>query len=363
MKTNLKLIKGIGVENEKKLFKVNIKDIKTFNERTETPNKRIELAKETRISIASIYIWSKQAELMKVKGINPDDANILVQCGIRNINDLVEADSSALLSFIRTLITKTATIRRGPSLKDIHTWQKNAEGMASKFEINSDDEPNKYIFPKSNIKSEFSAYKQAPNQADDVKESGFFSDFSEIITEIGAGIAGAQHQLDLSSIEIQNEILENEELAGYGLNATWYTMPDINFNLKMEYMVVEESSKANPDIMTKKINIIPSNAKYNNFFQSTRKEQSSLDIKFMPVPPPEGLTERNYMPNLIGMSETEAKEELELNVIKLKEITTISGTPTNNKNTEVTHQSINPGKIILINEHVTLEITKNNQIF
>ncbi|HLQ83857.1 MAG TPA: DUF4332 domain-containing protein [Pseudogracilibacillus sp.] len=360
METNLKSIKGIGVENEKKLFKANIKDVETFIKRTETPEKRTVLAKETEISLTSIYNWAKQAELMSVKGISPDDANLLVRSGIRSIDDLVAVNAIDLLSFIRTLTSKTVTVRRGPSLTDIQKWQKNAESITSKFKINPDDEENNYIFPNNLKKAEFKAYKQAPTQKEDVKESGFFSDFSEIITEIGAGIAGAQHQLDLSSIEIQNTILEDEELAGYGLNATWYTMPDINFNLKMEYMVVEEKSKVHPEKTTKRINIIPSNAKYNNFFQSTRKEQSSLDIKFMPVPPPERLTERNYMPDLIGLSEIEAKEELELNNIKLKEIITVAGTTTNDKNSEVTYQSINPGKIILINEQVILEVTQNN---
>lgn len=40
MQSDLKLIKGIGVETEKRLFRVNIKDISMFNLATDTPQKK-----------------------------------------------------------------------------------------------------------------------------------------------------------------------------------------------------------------------------------------------------------------------------------------------------------------------------------
>ena len=142
-------------------------------------------------------------------------------------------------------------------------------------------------------------------------------------------------------------ILEDDELAAYGLNATWYAMPEINFNLKMEYMMSEESTESGSGPIRRKLLISPSNAKYNNFFTSSKKEESSLSIKFVALPPPERLTERIYMPDLIGMTEKDAREELNSNGIEIKKV---EGLIDKNKDSEVIEQSIEAGKIMLINE-------------
>lgn len=210
---------------------------------------------------------------MKVNGITANDAALLVACGIRDIDDLKDSDAVSLLSFIRTMVSKTADPRRGPSLKDISTWKENSKDIVSKFKRNDDDERNEYILLAKKYKPIITDPKNGNNKEKPVEEGGFFSDFTEIITQIGAGIAGAQHELDLSSIDIQNAILEDEELAAYGLNATWYAMPEINFNLKMEYMMSEEASESGSGAVRRKLLISPSNAKYNNFFTSSKRRK------------------------------------------------------------------------------------------
>ena len=357
MQSDLKLIKGIGVETEKRLFRVNIKDISMFNLATDTPQKRKELSKRINVSPANLYLWSKQAELMKVSGITANDAALLVACGIRDIDDLKDSDAVSLLSFIRTMVSKTGDPRRGPSLKDISTWQESSKDIVSKFKKNDDDERNEYILLAKKYKSITKYPKNDKKEEKAAKEGGFFSDFTEIITQIGAGIAGAQHELDLSSIDIQNSILEDEELAAYGLNATWYAMPEINFNLKMEYMMSEEASESGSGAVRRKLLISPSNAKYNNFFTSSKKEESSLSIKFVALPPPERLTERTYMPDLIGMTEKDAREELNINGIEIKKV---EGLIDKNKDSEVIEQSIEAGKIMLINEKVVIKLSNKD---
>lgn len=354
MQSDLKLIKGIGVETEKRFFRVNIRDINMFNLATDTPQKRKELAKKINVSPANLYLWAKQAELMKVNGITANDAALLVACGIRDIDDLKDSDPVSLLSFIRTMVSKTADARRGPSLKDIIAWKESAKDIVSKFKKNDDDERNEYILL---VKKDKPLIRNDGNEEKTVKEGGFFSDFTEIITQIGAGIAGAQHELDLSSIDIQNSILEDEELAAYGLNATWYAMPEINFNLKMEYMMSEEASESGSGAVRRKLLISPSNAKYNNFFTSSKKEESSLSIKFVALPPPERLTERTYMPDLIGMTEKDAREELNINGIEIKKV---EGLIDKNKDSEVIEQSIEAGKIMLINEKVVIKLANKD---
>lgn len=360
MPQDLKSIKGISVKTEKKLLDLSIEDVNKLRLATETPENRKDLSEKTKLSLASIYNWSKQAELMKVEGISADDAALLVQCGIRDIEDLKNADTEGLLGFIKAVSSKTTDSKRIPSLEEINQWKQNAKTLTSTFQKDESDEKNKYIF--SEIKGESIARNYLNNNKDkEMKESGFFSDLSEVITEIGIGIAGAQHALDLSSIDIQNTILKDEELAAYGINATWYTIPEVNFDLKMEYMMMEEStesgSKANSGSLFKRLFIGPSNAKYNNYFKTSKTEESTLSLKFVPLPPPERFTERIIMPDLIGMSKEEAEEELALDGILIKSIEILKGKTENGKSSEVTYQSINPGKIVLINEKPELKVT------
>lgn len=361
MPQDLKSIKGISVKTEKKLLDVSINDVNLLRLATETPENRKDLSKRTNLSLASVYNWSKQAQLMRVEGISANDAALLVQCGIRDIEDLKEADTEGLLGFIKAVSSKAVDIKRPPTLEEINRWQQNAKTLTSTFEKDEDDQKNKYIFSTPNSESIDRNYLNSNNKDKNMKESGFFSDLSEVITEIGVGIAGAQHALDLSSIDIQNTILKDEELAAYGINATWYTIPEVNFDLKMEYMMMEEStesgSKPKSGSLFKRMYIGPSNAKYNNYFKSSMTGESTLSLRFVPLPPPERFTERIIMPDLIGMSKEEAEEELGLDGILIKGIEIIRGKTSNEKNSQVTYQSIMPGKIVLINEKPELKVT------
>ena len=359
MAFDLKSIKGIGVETQKKLLKISIDDVDMLRVATETPQKRKVLSKQINSSVANLYIWSKQAELMRIEGISANDAALLVKCGIRNIDDLKSADTIGLMSFIKTVVSKTADTKRTPTFKEINIWKKNAEAVDSAFQVDEADQRNEYIFISPNREPKNGNYINNGIKDKTVKESGFFSDLSEVITEIGVGIAGAQHQLDLSSIEIQNAILENDELAAYGLNATWYTIPEVNFTLKMEYMMMQESTESGSVSGTRRLFISPSNAKYNNFFKSSITEESSLSLRFVPLPPPERFTERIVMPDLIGMSKEEAEDELDLSRISINSIEILNGKTENEKNSEVIYQSIKPGKIVLINEKLELKVTLN----
>lgn len=357
MPLELRSIKGIGVETEKKLNSLKINDVNMLRNQTQTPEKRVELSKKINVSPGNIYIWSKQAELMKVQGVSATDAELLVESGIRNIEDLKEVDANSLLNFISTIMSNRTDKKKIPTLEEVETWKKNAETVDSTFKEDERDMKNKYIFLDGDKKLASEEFSQSKSEDKVVKESGFFSDLSEIIIDIGTGIAGAQHEMDLSSIHIQNTIMENEELAAYGLNATWYTIPEVRFDLKMEYMIVEESTKSGTEKGMRKFFVIPSNAKYNNYFKSSKKEESNLSLRFVPLPPPEAFTERIIMPDLIGMTKEEAEEELDLNRIPIKDIEIVKGETGNENTSKVTYQSISPGKILLINEKVGLKVT------
>src|SRR5699024_11002642 len=126
-------------------------------------------------------------------------------------------------------------------------------------------------------------------------------------------------------------------------------------------MMTEESTRSGTGQSVnvtpkRRLVISPSNAKYNNLFKSQKSEESSLDLRFVPIPPPEKFTERIIMPDLIGMSIEKAEATLATNRISIKNIDTVEGETESGQSSEVVYQSIEAGKIMLINEMPELKV-------
>jgi len=189
----------------------------------------------------------------------------------------------------------------------------------------------------------------------------FYVTLPEVLTELGRGVGKAQRELDMHSISVQNYILKDKELADYGINATWYTMPEVQFNLKMEYSVIEQRAEegeiesASKLRMTKNIAVLPSNMKYNTLFDSSRKEESSLSIKFRPVPPPQFTIVRTEVPNLYGMTKKGAEAILLEAEIEVEFILN-SDPEAEDAKTQITHQNAKPGDFLLNNEKLIVTV-------
>jgi hypothetical protein len=124
----------------------------------------------------------------------------------------------------------------------------------------------------------------------------------------------------------------------------------------MEYQMVEERSESGTRTGAKRFFLSPSNASYNNTFKSTSGGESTLTLKFVPVPPPERFTDRISMPDLLGLTREEAETALLEERIQTLPPDIAIGKTSNGKPTEVTGQTIPPGKILQINEKVGLKI-------
>ena len=184
----------------------------------------------------------------------------------------------------------------------------------------------------------------------------FYLSIPDILTELGRGIGKAQRELDMNSIDVQNAILKDKELADYGLNATWYTMPEIKFDLRMEYSVTKKTTvNGKIEKIERNIDIIPSNVKYSGEKNSNLKEESLLSIKFRPIPPPQFTIARTEVPNLLGMTAKEAEAVLQEKEIEAEFIFGIDPA-TGDAGTKVTQQSVKPGNFLLNNAKLTISV-------
>lgn len=354
MQLDIKTVKGITTKAAEKLAEAKIDTLESFRAATRTASKRMELSKKTGISYDQLYNFSKQAELLGIEGMTGEKAESLARAGIRSISDISLALPSSIGTFLRTMERSGALKQSGPGEAELELLKKAARKVKSKFEPDKDDLINPYIeFEKER---EVIIPEGAVPRGGGEDAIGFFSGIREIMVDIGEGLAKAQHALDLSSMDIQNSILDDPELAAYGFNASWYTIPEATFTLKMEYAVTEEKSSSGTTAVRKFL-VSPSNARYNNYFKSLESASSTISMRFVPIPPPDRFTDRIAMPDLMGMDHEEALEELRLLRIPLGNVESSAGTTNNGKVTEVTWQSVDAGKILKIGEKVSLKVT------
>ena len=299
------LIRVVGIDNEvqKKLSNQKIDSLKKIRTQTRTAAGREELSEKTGFTLQEINSWAAQAELLRVPGMKGEEAVELMNAGILSVDQLKKADKEELLNEIQRL-------NEYRNVKTLLTEQKLSEYQAATV-------PEEPVFEMEGLS--FTTKNDNDSQNGN-QILGMYNDLSDVISDLGRGIAEAQYELDQHSIRVQNKIFENEKLTRYGLNATWYVMPEVEFTLKMDYSMSKETredvsyDKADKELLPKRrFLIMPSNATTQNIFKSESTQQSVLKLRFVPVPPSEKYIVRRLIPDCVGKNILETKEQLASN--------------------------------------------------
>ncbi|MBO4695683.1 MAG: DUF4332 domain-containing protein [Lachnospiraceae bacterium] len=321
-------IAGMSSDLAKRMQKAGINDAVSLAEATCTVAGRDSLSKALGESKLQIYNLAKQADLLRCESISPAEAETLVRSGVRCIEDIHSADSGKLARYIfengiSTEVDEDVTLG----------WVEGAYDMKSPFEPDPGDYFNESV-------------ALAQQNTFGLGHSNMFgTDLSDIITDLGTGIAQAQMNMDLASVNMQKKILEDPEMAALGFNATWYTIPEVSFSLKMEYSYSENGER--------KISVVPMNATYNNAFSAERSELSTLSLRFVPIPAPQGLTDRIAVPDFVGMTKDEAAEAASTLGLRVEFV--LSSEPCKvDQSTMVTLQNLSPGTIVMGNQMIRM---------
>lgn len=125
---------------------------------------------------------------------------------------------------------------------------------------------------------------QVPDQIEDV----LISPLEEILTRIGQGVANAQRALDLNSIATQTLLASDPVLREFGLEATWYHMPEVTLELKMTLTLRREDQVRNNRVVLRKVRMYasPFNASYQNSFNADIAGTSQIRARIVSIPPP-----------------------------------------------------------------------------
>ena len=120
-------------------------------------------------------------------------------------------------------------------------------------------------------------------QIDDV----LISPLEQLLFQVGRGVAKAQQELDIHSLQTQ-ALLENDPvLSEFGLQATWYHMPEVELEMKMALTLRYEDSFENNQFRFRRLRMYgsPYNAAYQNNFKAEVSGTSQLKAKIVSIPP------------------------------------------------------------------------------
>jgi predicted flap endonuclease-1-like 5' DNA nuclease len=115
-------VEGIGPVYAEKLKSAGAETTKDLLKLAKTPAARKKLAEATGISDSLILKWANHADLMRIKGIGGEFAELLEKLNRRNADNLYDAVEKFDL-------TTSEIVRRKPGKASIQTWIRQAKRL------------------------------------------------------------------------------------------------------------------------------------------------------------------------------------------------------------------------------------------
>lgn len=113
---------GIGVRTATKLRKSGIRTTEALLKRAGTRKGRRELAATTGLAEKSILEWVNRADLMRVKGVGSEYADLLEAAGVDTVRALRNRNAANLLKRMTEVNRRRKLVQRMPTLGMVDRW-------------------------------------------------------------------------------------------------------------------------------------------------------------------------------------------------------------------------------------------------
>lgn len=122
----LSVIQGIGEAYEVKLKEAGINSVEMLLEACSLKKSRNELAKKTGITEKLILKWANHADLVRIKGIGGDYAELLDAAGVDTIPELAKRKPDNLLAKMLEVNEAKKIVKKMPTQKQVEDWVRQA---------------------------------------------------------------------------------------------------------------------------------------------------------------------------------------------------------------------------------------------
>ena len=115
-------INGMTHTEATKIRRARVRTTVTFLQIASTRSGRALLTKETGITSPKLLHWAKRAELMKIKNLGRDYADLLEAVGVESVADLKRRNPESLHEMMHNANQAKKIVDRMPSLKRVTNW-------------------------------------------------------------------------------------------------------------------------------------------------------------------------------------------------------------------------------------------------
>ena len=130
--TQLTKVEGIGEAYAAKLKVAGIDSVEALLEAGATPHGRQELEGKTGIGHKLILEWVNLADLMRIKGVGEEYADLLEKAGVDTVKELRTRNPENLYQALLQTNEKKRRVRRVPALNQVVAWVEQAKTLPPK---------------------------------------------------------------------------------------------------------------------------------------------------------------------------------------------------------------------------------------
>jgi predicted flap endonuclease-1-like 5' DNA nuclease len=127
--TSLKVIEGIGDKYALKLKEVGISSLEGLLQTCKTKSGRDKLAESCQVSEKQILKWANHADLIRIKGIGGQFAELLEAAGVDTVPELAKRKANNLVAKMMEVNETKKLVRRLPVEKEVAGWITQAAGL------------------------------------------------------------------------------------------------------------------------------------------------------------------------------------------------------------------------------------------
>lgn len=122
-------IRSLSHKDATRLRKAGVRTTAGLLKRASTRPGRSELAAETEISTGDLLRWVNVADLMRVRGIGGEYAELLAACGVNTLKELRRRNPVALTAKILSMNGRKDLVRRLPTESMVEAWVDRASSL------------------------------------------------------------------------------------------------------------------------------------------------------------------------------------------------------------------------------------------
>ncbi|MDH3281066.1 MAG: DUF4332 domain-containing protein [Gammaproteobacteria bacterium] len=120
-------IEGIGPSLSEKFSQAGINTCEKLLEKGSTKNGRSELETATGIAGAQVLKFVNHADLMRIKGVGGEYAELLERAGVDTVPELAQRNAEKLTEKMVAINLEKNLVRSTPSLKRVQDWIQQAK--------------------------------------------------------------------------------------------------------------------------------------------------------------------------------------------------------------------------------------------